>query len=154
MGKVNPQDFGKGRPKIEPDDLDGTSAVLEVDGYGEEMFDDPESPGGQRKAGYLTFVEFPKQEDGSDRRVLWLNVTALRAIIHHYGDDSDDWIGQLVPVEEIRGTFKKTAYHKVVVVNPPEKWDDFFEPSAPKPRRRATKKRATKKKNGRRTRGK
>ena len=145
MGRVNEGDFSTARPKIEPDDLDGTSAVLECDGYGEEDFDDPSAPGGVRKSAYLTFVEFPAEGDADMGRVCWLNVTSIRAIIQHYGDESDDWIGQLIPVEEVKGTAFKKAYHKVSVVSPPEKWGDFIEGLEPAPTPKRTKRTVKKK---------
>jgi hypothetical protein len=147
MGKVNEGDFSSARPKIEPEDLDGDNAVLEADGYGEEEFDDPTAQGGKRKAAYLTFVEFPAEGDADMGRVCWLNVTAIRAIIHHYGDESDDWTGNLFPVEIVSGTAFGKAYTKVQVVTPAEKWGDFIdfgEPSPP-PKTRVRKKKTTRK---------
>lgn len=148
---VDPDRLGTARPKIEPETLEGTSAVLTIVSYHEDEIEDPSADGGKRPSAYLLCEE-------TGDLVLWLNKTMLLAICHHYGKDEKQWIGQPIPVEEQRGTAFNEPYHKVGVV-PVDAWYtyiDGLEEPAPKVTKRTTKKKASRKKasNGRRRSGK
>ena len=132
---VDPNRLGTARPKIEPETLDGDSAVLTIAGYFEDEVDDPTADGGKRPSAYLTCEE-------TGDLVLWLNKTTLTAIVHYYGSDDKQWIGQLVPVEHVTGTAFKKPFDKVAVC-PLEAWPEYIEgleppEPAPKPQRKKT----------------
>ena len=150
---VDPDRLGTARPKIEPETLEGTSAVLTIVSYHEDEVDDPSADGGKRPSAYLICKE-------TGDLVLWLNKTMLLAICHHYGNDEKQWVGQPIPVEEQKGTAFGDKFHKVGVV-PVDAWytyiDGLEEPEPPAPKRATRKKTASRKrasKNGRRKRAK
>lgn len=146
MGKVDPNAHGKGRPKLVPDDLEGTDAILTIAQYEELEVDDSESESGKRLAGFLTFVE-------TGDHVLWLNKTAITALCEYYGDESDDWKGKDCPVEEHKGEMRGKAYHKVRVPAV-DLWESDFNLKKPgsrkaaAPRRKVAKKKKTAKRRG------
>lgn len=145
MSKVNPDAFGTARPKIEPDDLEEDVAVLEIAEYSEMEVDDPNAESGKRMSGCLTF-----QETGE--KVVWLNKTAITALVHYYGDDSDEWAGQPCPVEKVQGTAFNKPYHKVNVV-PMDAWPEYIDGLTPPraasaPKRKTVKSRKTAKRKG------
>ena len=151
MSKVNPDAYGTSRPKVEPDDLDEDVAVLVIAEFSEIEVDDPNAESGKRMSGCLTF-----QETGD--KVVWLNKTAITALVHHYGDDSDDWQGQPCPVERVRGTAFGKDYYKVGVV-PVDAWSEYIDGlTAPRavqaaPRQTVKRRKAAKRKGAKRTRG-
>ena len=131
---VDPNRLGTARPKIEPDTLDGDSAVLTIAGYFEDEIDDPSADGGKRPSAYITCEE-------TGDLVLWLNKTTLTAIVHYYGSDETQWAGQLVPVEHVTGIAFKKPFDKVAVC-PLEAWPEYIdglEPAVPAPKPRRTK---------------
>lgn len=138
MSKVNQDDYGTARPKVLPEDFEGTYTVLMIASYEEGEVDDPEAASGKRHTGMVSFEE-------TGDKVIYLNKTAVTALCHFYGDESDDWLGQPVPVEEIKGTFGKVPYHKVRIM-PQEKWGEYidFPDEKPKPTKRRTVKKKTK----------
>ena len=150
MGRVDPNAHGTARAKIEPGDLEEDVAVLTIAEYSEMEVDDPNTESGKRLAGCLTF-----QETGE--KVVWCNKTAITALCHYYGDESDDWKGQPCPVERVRGRAFNKDYHKVGVV-PMDAWPEYVDGLTPPRRATATKskkaaKRTTKRKGAKRSRG-
>lgn len=147
MSQVNQDDYGTARPKVLPEDFEGTYTVLMIASYEEGEVDDPEARSGKRHTGMVTFEE-------TGDKVIYLNKTAVTALCHFYGDESDDWLGQPCPIEEIRGTFEQggvsTEYHKVRIM-PQDKWAEYidFPDEKPKSQKRRTVKKK-KGKNGRR----
>ena len=138
MGKVNPNEFGGG--KLVPDDLDDEVALLTVAEFhsGNFTFD-----GVTKKSAWLVF-----EETGSDKR-LFMNRTQLQMMVSKYGDESDRWVGKVVPVERIIAEYEGDSFPKVSVVTDGELFDEYLTDagypkpgSAPKTRR--TKKKATK----------
>jgi hypothetical protein len=140
MSRVNPDAFGTARPKIEPGDLEEDVAVLEIAEYSEMEVDDPNTESGKRMSACLTF-----QETGE--KVVWLNKTAMTALVHYYGDDSDGWVGQPCPVEKVQGVAFGKSYHKVAVV-PMDAWPEYVDNLTPpraatSPKRKAARQRKT-----------
>lgn len=144
MSKVNPDAYGTTRPKIEPADLEDDVAILVIVAFEEVEVDDPTTESGRRMSGFLTF-----QQTGD--KVCWLNKTAIVALIHYYGDNSDEWEGQECPVEKVKGTAFGKSYHKVNVV-PQDAWPEYIPALEPrrKPKPKVRKVKAAKRK---RTRG-
>lgn len=149
MGKVDPNAHGTARAKVEPDDLEEDVAVFEIAEYSEMEVDDADAASGKRLSGCLTF-----QETGE--KVVWCNKTAIVALCHYYGNESDDWAGQLCPVEKVRGTAFGKPYHKVNVV-PVDEWPQYIDGLTPQKAavRKAARKsvKGAKRKSAKRTRG-
>ncbi len=77
--------------------------------------------------------------DGRDGRVFWISTeepadhimflsgSDLRAITERFGDESDEWAGQLVPLEFVRRAYGGRTYEKYAVP-PPDEWDGLLNP--------------------------
>lgn len=129
---VNPDAYGTARPKVEPDDLEADVAVLTIVEFEEVEVDDPSTESGKRMSGFLTF-----QETGE--KVVWLNKTAITALVEYYGNDPDKWEGEPCPVERTKGTAFGKPYFKVNVVSK-DAWHEWIDDIAPPVRRRTTRK--------------
>jgi len=144
MSRVNPDAHGTARPKILPDDLEEDVAVLTIAEYSEMEVDDASTDSGKRLSACLLF-----QETGD--KVCWLNKTAVTALVHYYGEESDVWEGQPCPVEKVQGTAFGKSYNKVGVV-PMDAWPEYIDgltsPRAVAPPKRKTVKRKTAKRKG------
>lgn len=117
MSKVKPEKFGKSRPKVTPDDLEGGDyLVLTIAKFGEEVFTDGETGGTPRPTAYLEFKE-------TGDKVLWLGVTQVRYLVERLGDESDDWIGEKCPVEIVTPTFAGKMQPPKCWVAEPKEWD-------------------------------
>lgn len=136
MGKVNPQDYGSGeqRPKLTPEVLGNKDlAVLTVESVHLDI-----KTGDGRTSGFLVFKERPEH-------AYWLNMGGITMLVTRLGDESDDWIGEKVPLVKTRVQNPQTGgkvvkYH----VADEEDWDDAIE--AAKPKRRGKKRAPAKKK--------
>jgi len=117
MGKVDPTRMGSSVPKITPDDIED-AAILTIAAYDEAEVDDDEAEGGKRLSANLMFEEI-------EEKVLWLNKGMVETLVEQLGDESDDWIGQKVPVESYTAKFKGKKFPKVRVM-PSEEWDKAF----------------------------
>lgn len=115
MGKVNSDRYGSKRPKLERDDLDGDVGVLTIAGFDEAKISDEE---GERVTPFIWFEEMGE-------KVHYLNKTQVDYLIERLGDDSDDWVGQKVPIEKHTATYAGKQ-HKKLWVSPPEKWDEYL----------------------------
>lgn len=116
MAKVNKDDFGKRRPKLVVEDLDGGEATaLTMASVERVTMDDGD---GKRHSLAITFEE-------TGDKVYWPNVSSIGLIIDEYGDDDDDWIGKPLPLMRNTGTFKGQKYENLQV---PERalWDEIF----------------------------
>ena len=151
MSRVNPDAHGTARPKIEPDDLEEDVAVLTIAEYSEMEVDDAGTDSGKRLSACLIF-----QETGE--KVCWLNKTAISALVHYYGDESDAWEGQPCPVEKVQGVAFGKSYSKVGVV-PMDAWPEYIDgltpprAVAPPKRKIARGRKASKRKGAKRSRG-
>src|SRR4051794_32630138 len=92
MPRLQLKDFGGARPKLMPEDLEESPSLLTIAAV--ELVEVPDStaPTGLRKSVILTFKEFPD-------RVLWLNRGQIETLMHRLSDNTDSWIGEIVPVE-------------------------------------------------------
>ena len=127
--KVNPNEYSRNRPTLNVEDLEDEAAVLTCSAVEEVDLPDSDAPGGVRKSLLLKFEE-------SEDKALWLNKTQIDYLIERLGDDSDDWIGQHIPVEKHETTFRGKTHHKVWV-SPPESWDEMLEAAGVTPPRKA-----------------
>jgi hypothetical protein len=118
MAKVTPGRFGGSLPRLTPEDLEGDAAILTIAAYEEVEVPDNEDPSGRRFSATLSFEE-------TGDKVLWLNKSMVEALVSRLGDESDDWIGQQVPVEKTTVIYKGQEYHKVRVM-PAAEWDEAF----------------------------
>lgn len=132
MAKVDASEFGKSRPKLLPDDLEGDVAILTIAKFETVDLQDDEAEDGKRRSATLSFEE-------TGDKVLWLNKTQIDALVERLGDESDDWTGKKVPVEKVVNTFGKNKYPKVVVVGDPDEWDTYLNGGKKKPVKGKTK---------------
>lgn len=119
MAKINQQDFSKRRPKLTVDDLVGGDGMALVMAGVEEINVDDEA--GKRKSLVLTFEE-------SGEKVYYPNATSLGYILAAYGDESDDWVGQALPLLRHTGTFRGERYENLQVP-PLDQWDHLVKGS-------------------------
>jgi len=118
VGKINLNDYGTSRPKLEQDDFEGDFTILTVATVEEVEVDDEEKEGGKRKSLVLTFNE-------TGDKALWLNVTQLKHLVAQLSDDARKWLGQKIPVEKVKASFKGKTHDKVYVMDA-DGWDDAF----------------------------
>lgn len=128
MAKLNLKDYNTKTPTIAPEDLEEDVAILTIDKVNEVNVEDEDAVGGTRKALVMSFNEI---ED----RSMWPNRTAIATLIAKLGDDTDEWMGQQVPVEKVRVTYKGRTYDKVQVV-PAGQWDEYLKPKSAKGKKR------------------
>lgn len=142
MSKVNPNAMGGGasRPALTPEDFAGKSqAVLTISAVETDVkIPDTSRPGGFRLVAVLSFEEY----QGDDDRALYLNKTQAQFLVDKFGDESDNWIGERVPLEVVKVNNPKTGkpHRKVYVADPADTWDAILD--AAKPRRVAAKPKA------------
>jgi hypothetical protein len=92
----------------------GDAAVLTITAFTEETISDQE---GERVSPCLLFEE-------TGDKVFWLNKTQCDYIVEALGDDSDDWVGQKIPLEATTTHYQGKAYKKLWVAAP-ERWSDY-----------------------------
>ena len=140
--KVNTGSYGSSTPKLEPDDLESDAALLTITGFESVEVDDDAAPGGKRMAATLTF------EETADK-VLWLNKGMVEALVQELGEESDAWVGQVIPVEKYVARFRGQKYPKVRVM-PSEEWAAAFKDAGAKRKTPAAKAAPAKAKGGKR----
>lgn len=119
MGKLNTGDYDNKRPKLEPSDLEGDAAILTIAHAEEIEVNDPERAAGFRKALVLQFEE-------SEEKAMWPNASQTQTLILMLGDDTDEWIGKVIPVEAKDVRWGGKTHHKVAIMEP-RFWEDAFE---------------------------
>lgn len=133
--KINPQEYGgKGerKPPLTPEVLgDADVAVLTISAVRAGIV----TADGRKTA----VVEFEEKPD----YVYWLNKTNLANLVERFGDDTDDWVGERIPLVRVRVNNPSTGrlttkYH----VADPEDWDEIL--AEAKRRRGRPPKKATK----------
>ena len=134
MSKINFSDYSSSRPKLMPEDLEGDSAILTIASV--ESVTVGEDPTDQQERLLLLLEE---HED----MPLWLNMTMIRTLIDRLGSETNDWIGEKVPVESHVATYRGQEFPKVRVV-PAERWDELLRPRS---RSRARSRKTTKARN-------
>lgn len=144
MSKVNPNAMGGGasRLALTSEDFAGKSqAVLTISAVETDVkIPDTSRPGGFRLVAVLSFEEY----QGDDDRALYLNKTQAQFLVDKFGDESDNWVGERVPLEVVKVNNPKTGkpHRKVYVADPADTWDAILD--AAKPRRVAPKAKARK----------
>jgi len=113
--RVKQERYGSSRPKLERDDLDGDVGVLTIAGFDESKFKDEE---GEKVTPFLWFEEMGE-------KVHFLNKTQVGYVIERLGEESDDWVGERIPIEKITTTYNGKRFEKLWV-SPPEKWDEYL----------------------------
>jgi hypothetical protein len=108
MGKIDPKDYRSSSDMLSADDIE-EAAILTISSFSE----------GERKDkdGKWALLKFEETGD----KILFLNNAALETLVDRYGDNTDDWVGQIVPVEAYEGT-KGPA----VRIMAAEEWDNAF----------------------------
>lgn len=109
MGKVDRKDYRSPSDMVSPDDIEET-AILTI-----SEFQDGDRKDKEGKWALLKFEEL-------ENKILFLTDGAFAAIIEHYGDDSDDWKGKSLPVEQ----YKKKGGEMAVRVMAAEEWESLF----------------------------
>jgi hypothetical protein len=159
MGRLNRNDYGGERlPALRHTHLDGASAgVLTMERVSEGRIPDFNAPGGSRPVVRVYTQEFPEH-------VFYMNPAGVTACIEKYGEHTEGWEGQPLPVVVAKTTnpiSKRTV--EALHVAPLKDWDGIIdgtgvveddepeEEKAPKPRSRAPKNTT---KNGKATTGK
>lgn len=118
MTKITREEFGAGRPKLTPEDLDDQSMVLVIAAAEPIHVEDEDAPDGKRKVLVLRFEE-------TGEKTLYLNKGMIGALLGQFGSETDDWVGQRVPVQRHIAEFRGVRYPKVRIA-PPEDWDDLL----------------------------
>lgn len=111
--KVNKEQFTNRRPKLEQEHLEEDATILTIAEVDVIKLDD-------REAIVLAFEE-------TGDYVLWPNKTGIITLIDKLGDDTDEWIGQKVPVMKVTETYKGESFDKVAVAKLDE-WDNIIKP--------------------------
>lgn len=115
--RVKKEKYGNAKPKIEQEDLQGgDAAVFTIEAVEEQKVTDD---GGERVS--LTLIT---EELGE--KLQWLNQTQIGYLLDKFGDDTDDWIGQKVPLVKTTSGYGGKTFKKVWVAAPAE-WDGIFE---------------------------
>lgn len=123
--KINPKKYGGGasRPSLTPEDFGGRSAaVLTISAVEPEVkIPDTTRTGGFRLVAVVSFEEY----QGEDDRALYLNKTQVQFLCDKYGVDTDDWVGERVPLEVVKVNNPQTGrpQSKVYVADPADSWD-------------------------------
>lgn len=110
MAKINASAFGGSRGKLTPEDIDGEVALVTISSAEQIEVDDEESPSGKRLSLCLHF------EESGDDKALWLNKTQVETLVLILGDDTDGWLGKVVPVEVADVRFRGRTFRKVRVM--------------------------------------
>lgn len=116
----------QGKPQLQPVDLngfDGAAATITTVDYRDSKVSDTK---GEKKF-VLTFAEFEGRE-------LWVNKTGQNALIDHYGEETNGWVGHKVPLTTAtvaieRGKNAGQTYHVVQVAA--DLWDTVMKAYAP-----------------------
>lgn len=109
-----------GRPTLQPVDVGNANAavltIATVD-FRESNFTNERSGKKEQKC-VLTFAEVPEREK-------WVGKRGTAALIDHYGDETDKWIGKPVPLVKIAQAVggKQTVGMQVATGEPPLDWD-------------------------------
>jgi len=116
---VNSGNYNPNRLKVEPSDLEGTAALLTIINADEIDINDPSRPEGFRKAIVLQFEE-------PANKALWPNASQTQTLIQMLGNDLDEWVGKVIPVESRHVKFGAQTYHKVCIIEARE-WQEAFD---------------------------
>lgn len=99
MPKINLNDYGSTRPKLDLSRITGQDAVLTIASVEQVNVEDKSKPNGVRPSIVLTFREFPDSKEGAnDAPAWWPNKTMLATIVENLGDNTDKWIDEPMPV--------------------------------------------------------
>lgn len=124
MPKVNRDKYDfKSKPSLKPSDLGGAQqAVLTVADTEEVNIPGPENNGAGRDAIRITFAEFPEHN-------WWPNPSSLNTIFDKFGDDTDTWIDQRVPLHTVTSANPRVRGQTTqnLWVVPAEEWDATIE---------------------------
>jgi hypothetical protein len=112
MSKRSAKDYRRSRERLELADFGGEeSMVLTLAAAEDVLFEDEGKP---RKSLVLTFEEF-------DGKSFFTNETQVTYLIEMLGDDDEDWIGEMIPIERHVGKFRGKEFEKLWVAAP-ERW--------------------------------
>jgi hypothetical protein len=99
MGRLNRNDYGGERlPALRHTDLDGANAgVLTMERVSEGKIPDYNAPGGSRPVVRVYTEEFPE-------KIFYMNPAGVTACIEKYGEHTEGWEGQVLPVVVVKTT--------------------------------------------------
>jgi hypothetical protein len=117
---VSVDDWGKSRPKLLPEDLEGDVAILTIAAYEQFQVKDTTQEDGTRTSGVLRFEE-------TGDKALWLNKSMMTALIERLGNKPAKWVGQRCPVEKRTVAAFDGKFPKVYVMAA-EEWDTYLNP--------------------------
>lgn len=118
MTKINAGDFGPARGKITPSDLEADIALLTI--ASAEIIDvrDDEAESGSRRSLCLNFEE-------TGDKALWPNKSNIDTLTLMLGDETDGWLGKVIPVEKANVPYRGQTYYKVRIMDA-EEWAEVF----------------------------
>lgn len=133
MGKVSPDRYrgDASSPPLEPEVLGSgvNAAVLTIHDFREAEI-------GDRVAPLLEIAEYPDY-------AFWLNVRDVRTLIEKFGDETEEWIGQQVPVVRQRVQDPSTKeYKEKLHVARASAWQEIFDEFAKVSKSRSKRKRS------------
>ena len=119
--KVDTKNYGKSREKLTLDDLDGGDTIVLTCASVEDVtFDDN---GKERKSLVMTFEE-------SGEKSYWPNKTSTGYLVEAISAESDEWIGQRIPLEAVHGDYQGKPYDSLWVAAP-ERWASILKATKP-----------------------
>lgn len=110
MAKIG-ADFGK-RERLSPEHLEGDAALLTITSVDMFKYDGQDT----------MVIKFEETGDAG----MFINRTMLDALLEHLGDETDGWIGKVIPVEVRTVKYNSEETTKVYVWEA-GKWADAFE---------------------------
>ena len=121
-----------GRPTLQPADVgNANAAVLTIATVEFKESNFINERGGKRETKcVLTFNEVPDREK-------WVGKRGTAALIDHYGDETDKWIGKPVPFVKLAQSVggKQTIGMSVATGDPPLDWDGVLKEHAARSRK-------------------
>lgn len=108
MGKIDLEKYKQSSDIVSPDDIEGNAIVTIAE------FNDGER---KDKEGMWALLKFEELED----KIMWLNDAALETLVEKFGDDTDDWIGEQIPIETY-----STKNGERVRIMASEEWEQAF----------------------------
>lgn len=108
MGKINPKDYKQASDIVGPDDIED-AAILTISEFSDGERED--------KKGRWALVKYEETGD----KIMWLNDAALETLVEKLGDETDNWVGEKIPVE----TYDTRKGEKVRIMAA-EEWDAAF----------------------------
>lgn len=118
MTKIDAGEFNRRSPKITRDMLEQDVAILTI--VNAAVVTVNEGTDTERKSIILSFEE-------TGEHVFWPTATEVGILIEKFGDDTDDWQGEKMPLEKVSREFGGKTHDKLGIPAA-EQWDDYLKP--------------------------